>query len=289
MERIGVIGGAGFIGRSFVERVRSSEHEVILLPRFPLEASNRGTEMASAISAYSKQIDSSGVSTVVNLAWAGLPDYTPSSTSRNVRIATLIHEASLNSAAECVVGIGSCLEYGDAIGPISETTAAVSPTFFGRTKTWLAEHLQASARELGKRSIWVRPFWLIGRGQRPTSLVPSVLRAAANGLRQLPKNPDAVADFVDLDDFSDALLRVMLTKKADGTFNVGSGHLHTAGQVASVALSIALGDSSESFCRNNLFAKGGWSTNERILETAGWTPQTTLRETIQKMWEDLPR
>lgn len=290
LERFGIIGGFGFLGQSFSLAASKGGHEIVHLPRFRMTGASGGKKYCSPVENYADHITETGVSTIVNFAWSGLPDYGPLNTGRNARLTTLIHEAWAQSAAACFVGMGSCLEYGQANGAIHEETSPASPSFFGATKSWLYDHLQETANAEAKRIIWVRPFWLIGSGQRSTSLVPSILKSFSEGVREQPKNPHVVLDFIDIDDFSQAVIEVVLAKSTSGAFNIGSGLPHSTQEVAEIAYSVAEGKSHQWPSTEDRPSGGGtWSSNRKIAATTGWRPATPLHESIRKVWMDLPK
>lgn len=274
-EIIGILGGSGFIGTNLVRHLRQLNYQVVFLPRiqhqFAIEAhTGRLSSEKNAQIQLTQAIDSAKVSTVINLAWAGLPDYGPETTGWNANLNTIIHQSWSQSNAETFVGFGSCLEYGKARGGIGETNPGNAVNFFGKTKSWLLDHVSTLAVEAGKTHLWVRPFWLYGPGQRESSLVPSTIKSAKKGEALSLRTPNVFVDFLHIDDLSSAVSELLVSKGLAGVVNVGSGRAIRVGDVAKMVLSIVRGTAPHPLTPPDFQSDASWSTNARLRELTNW-------------------
>lgn len=287
VEVIGILGGSGFIGSHLVQHLRQLDYQVVTLPRIDSSSMlgprlDRYSFGSSAEIQLAQAIDSGKVSTVINLAWDGLPDYGPETTAWNAMLNVLIQQSWARSNAERFVGFGSCFEYGKARGAIEETDSGVAVSFFGKTKSWLLNHLETLEVPAGKTHLWIRPFWLYGPGQRASSLLPSALRSAKDGKAFSPKTPDAFVDFLYIDDLSSAVSSLLETQGAAGIINVGSGRALRVGEVAKMVFSAVNGSEPVHLSQPNRYSDASWSTNRRLKELTSWKLGATFEGRLEK-------
>lgn len=277
-NRVAITGSHGFVGGAVVAALREAGHVAVELPRitsivqddYGLKASERLVKL----------LDRSGADSLLHLAWKGLPDYSSEATGRNARLSLFMHEAWAKSSMATMLGIGSFFEYGEALGPIDETTTPVNQSFFGQTKFWLGEHLRTIAAEHQKSYLWLRPFWLYGPGQRESSLIPSALRLARQGDRLELKTPEHYVDFLHVRDFASSVISLLEVEKASGVFNVGHSRPIMVGEVADTIFSLQNNLEPNPFSGPGPDSIASWSTNRRLAEFCSWSPSIELEEIL---------
>lgn len=107
---------------------------------------------------------------------------------------------------------------------LSEESAA-EPVLPYSTSKWLAENLcRQQSQDLGVPSVVLRLFNVYGPGQHPSFLVPYIVDCLRQGRRISLRMPEALRDFIYVDDVVDALVRASSFSAACfRVFNIGSG------------------------------------------------------------------
>lgn len=196
---------------------------------------------------------------------------------------------SLPSSCRSVVRLGSSTEYAQVDGPMDESAPLEPRGFFGATKAAGSLLLTAAAAERGLRSVVLRAFQVYGPGDHPGRLVPSVLRAAAEGTELPLTGPGQRRDWVEV---ADVVRACRLAATADDlppgqVLNVGTG-VQTANEEL-VALAEAVTGRP---VRTAVGAHPGrsWDTGSWVCdpssagELLGWEPTVDLRTGLARAW-----
>ena len=275
MVRVLVVGASGFLGRHVVPALEAADHEVLGASRtggHGLARIGFGSRLPPEILAFAPEA-------VVNLAWSGIPDFSPAACRRNVaEQASLIDEVlGLESVRRLVVS-GTCREYGDALGVAGPETCPVDE--FGRAKVEVHRHALESCRDHGVGLTWLRIFYVYGPGQRPGSLIPTVLKALAEGRDPEIRDPTAVHDFVAVSDVALGVVAALGSTAEIEALDVGSGRLVTVGDIVDVAA----GRTSAVDTVGLVGVERGLRADvARITRAIGWRPEVDLVEGIGSM------
>ncbi|WP_230166697.1 NAD(P)-dependent oxidoreductase [Roseomonas sp. CECT 9278] len=140
---------------------------------------------------------------------------------------TALAAAFAEGGGRRILGIGSCAEYADVAqddhAPWPETRPVAPATPYGRAKAALAARLAALQSRHGRLGCaWARLFHLFGPGEAPGRLVPSVMRALAQGGAAECASGRPVRDFADIGHVGRALAAVA-GSAVTGPVNVASG------------------------------------------------------------------
>jgi nucleoside-diphosphate-sugar epimerase len=120
------------------------------------------------------------------------------------------------------VGVGSCAEYEWSNKELRESQAGIPNTLYGRSKLSAHLILEEFCKKRSVSYVWSRLFFLFGRSQEPSRLVPSVLDHFQRGVPFPLANPDVERDFMDVDEVGSAL--VMLSRSGlQGIVNIARG------------------------------------------------------------------
>lgn len=142
--------------------------------------------------------------------------------------------ACAESGFDRLVHTGSSSEYGQKEVPMSEADVIVPRDAYGASKAGATLWLAAAASR-GLPAVTLRLFSPYGPADDPRRLIPTVARAYLRGTSPRLARPDAVRDFVYIDDVIDACLRAATASGAAGEIiNVGSGRETSAGEVVDI-------------------------------------------------------
>lgn len=290
--RVVLTGASGFIGQKLSRALLERGHEVVGVSRNRLgedQDLNRfrhiryvmGESLPEDVVSFSPEI-------LVHLAWDGIPDFSAGKCADNVTAQLkFIQETKKLPELEKIVVAGSCREYGDKQGACVETERNPPDDYFSWAKQTLADYFGIACRDRHLDLVWFRIFYIYGPGQRPASLIPTLIRAFESELDPQINNPLASNDYIFIEDVLRAFEKAIEGKGVSGTFNLGSGKLKSALEVSKItemmirkecrfAERLAETHFGSSTVRN-MFAD-----ISRAKSALDWTPQFDLPEGIAK-------
>ena len=201
---------------------------------------------------------------------------------------------ALGDRCGTVVRLGSSTEYGEADGPMDESSPVRPRGFFGATKAAGSLLLPAACARRGRRSAVLRAFQVYGPLDHPGRLVPAALAAARSG-RPFPlTGPGRRRDWVFVDDVVEACVRAATADHlpAGQVLNVGTGRQvaneelvalvrRVTGRPVTVAAGAHPGrqwDAASWVCDPSLA--------RRLL---GWEAKVPLDDGLRRCWDAEPR
>ena len=92
-------------------------------------------------------------------------------------------------------------------------------------KDSLREFLFKESLVSKKQIIWLKYFFLYGHGQKPDSLIPSLINSLKNNQKINIKTPFNKNDFIHIDDAIEITLRILNNSKDNQIIDIGSGKL----------------------------------------------------------------
>jgi nucleoside-diphosphate-sugar epimerase len=268
-----VTGAGGFLGRHVVAAVERCG-------RAPVEVPHRWQQVDDVV----RTAEQSGVTSCVHLGWYADPrDYL---TAVGPNAASLHDTLALargldEVGVERLVVTGSSVEHAPSTEPLAEDAPVVPRTVYGSAKALCHELLRTAERPALTRVTWARLFNVVGPGERPGRILPSVARALLTGTPFDLSEGTQVRDYVDVRDVADALVRLAVPTAPD-VVNVGTG-VGTA--LRDVLLAMADQVDGRELLRFGVrpflpednpvvVADTG-----RLRREVGWVPQRSLQET----------
>ena len=274
-----ITGASGFIGRNFLHnRLKGEIHTLtrtpILKPNYELHShvgdiNNRGTLHDLANLRFDR---------VIHLAWDGLPNLSPENNEKNLLTTKRFFISMIESGVQEIITIGSCLEYGDLAGFVSEDVSGQNVDHFGQTKLELLDFLKQQSINY----YWIRLFYAFGPYQHPNSLLNRGLESYA--LQQVLelREPNAAKDFIYIRDVVNAIEMLIDSPAASGVYNVGSGTLTSPAMMLKYLLeatpiNLELQESKLIGLRADL---------GKIKNSCGWEPEYSSKKGVDafKQW-----
>lgn len=296
--RVFVTGATGFVGQAAVRALLQRGHEVLGLTR------NAGAARAllpgagfvqgslDEPDALLPELRTFAPEALLHLAWEGLPDYSEEMSQRNVALGLAAYGLAQQAGVSRMVTSGSCWEYASRSGMLAEDAPLRHDQPFPAAKNRLREQGHAQTRMVARDAevefTWLRLFFVYGPGQRPASLVPSLLAAALRGEAPALRNPANRNDFIHVDDVALAFALALEKHPQGEVYNVGSGSPTGVAELARMVYA-ALGREELLAPCAGLAASAGsptedfWADMSRFAADAGFAPRIPLREGIADM------
>lgn len=231
--RILVTGATGFIGRHLVRTLLSANHEVAIMVRDASTA--RSLSFPDGVRCMEHDLESpcppdfwkrcGEPDVVYHLAWERLHQY---ESLHHIEENLPRHYRFLKSLAlgGCprVVVTGTCFEYGQRSGALSEDSSADPAVPYAVAKHCL--HLMAGQlnRQTAMQLIWTRLFYLMGEGQPPGTLFSQLTQALEEGRPYFELSAgEQLRDYLPVEEVAALLCRIGERVRRSDTLNVGSG------------------------------------------------------------------
>ena len=175
--RIFITGGTGFIGKPLVKNLEQEGHELLLLFRQSDKEHRRDMPQNGnivigdllKINDWKENVKNFQPEVTIHLAWEGIPDYGVKTSIKNLKYGLNLFEELASLGCKKIICTGSCWEYGQNQGKISEDSPVKSSNAFIAAKNalhWLGREI---AKENNMQFIWTRLFYVYGPGQRKNS------------------------------------------------------------------------------------------------------------------------
>ncbi len=228
--KVAVTGANGFIGRHVLNELDGREVETIAVVR---PSSERPFALPAGrvvdIDLHNPPLNAFELigkpDVLIHLAWFGLPNYRSlhhfdHELPSQYRFLNDLVQSGLSN----IVVAGSCFEYGNQFGPLSESIETYPNTPYGFAKNSLREQLQYMKEIYPFQLTWARLFYLFGTGQSEKSLLPQLLQAVLRGDRSFEMSGgEQLRDYLPVEKAASYLVSLALKRQDIGIVNVCSG------------------------------------------------------------------
>ncbi len=284
--KIFLTGASGFIGTHFSQALLNRGHKVLALSRIRRPARPGLIWYHGNLAdpdSYREALTRFNPDAIAHLAWDGLPDYSAEMCEKNLKQSINLFELGADIECRTLFGVGSCWEYAQAGGPLSETAATDETKPFAQAKHKVRAFGEQLAKEQNILFIWPRLFFIYGPGQRKGSLIPTVMESLESRSQVDLKMPNAVQDFLFVTDVAEGLCALLeLAPPEVSLYNVGSGVPMRVGDVAAIVAD-EMGITNFSLPMNDETStdNGLWADMTRMTATTGWQPRYNIREGVR--------
>ena len=298
--RLLVAGGAGFIGSRTAVRAREAGIDAAVLVRETSDCRRLPSSVPlitadlTDFAATAEALESIRPTHVVNCASPpGHPGQGGERIAawRNSVLATVgLLEACRRIPVHGVVHLSSSLVYAESTHPINEQDPLTPTTARGALKLAAETAVRAWSGETSTPVTILRPFSVYGPMEQEDHVVPTLL-AAMRWERPFSMTPgDHRRDFVHVDDVVTAILTcAMRSGRGVETFNLGTGHEHTVGELVDVARAVtgrSLIVSDEPFATRPPDRAHWVADASRARSELSWESRS-LEEGIRSTWRGL--
>ena len=284
MKKILVTGASGFIGAYVRKALSVQGYEFVSLMHlsrkifqtYEKEKIITGN-LAETEILYNKLIPYS-IDTCIHLAWEGIPDYSFEMSQKNLFYGLQLLRLCKKLHISHLLISGSCWEYQNPHGRITEEWPLDNSNHFKAAKNSLQFISHAFCSEHGIRFHWLRLFYVYGSGQKDSSLIPYIVNEFSHG--RMPYLSGALNrnDFVHASDVAAAFIRTMELNPQETILNIGTGVTIQVSEI--VELTAALLGKTHLLSADKLMQSGPASDfcadMERTERALGWTPELSI-------------
>jgi len=291
--RIFLTGATGFIGRYVLKHLEKEGYNILLLTRASKE------NISSIIKSKKVDIVSGNLSDInkwknklmefkpevtIHLAWEGIPDYGVKTSIKNLKYGLNLFEELAEIECKKIICTGSCWEYGQNQGKISEDSPAKSSNVFTIAKNALHLLGREIAKENNMQFIWTRLFYVYGPGQKESSLIPYIIKCVKEGKKLNLKTPSARNDFIYVEDVAKAIVAILEKCKQSTVYNIGSGYSTSIQEIIREirnCYNIEYIQKSKQLTEDQTI--NFWADISKIKKEIGWEPKTDIEEGVRRV------
>ena len=298
--RILVTGGRGFIGRHVLEQLTNLGVDITAIRR-PACSGNydyqesrvQWLDCALDDTHNLRQIFSvTRPDVCMHLAWITKSGKYATS-AENIKLVNSsleLLQISAESGCSRFVGVGTCAEYENAVGPLHEKSRTNPQTLYGASKLALRYMGENLAKQLGIQFAWGRVFYVYGPHENQKRVVPAVINTLLDGQIFQASSGEQIRDFMHVEDVASAFVKLCI-REEQGVFNICSSEPKT---LRSLLISIAALLNRPDAIRFGVHEKSAFDPpyvlgeNTRLM-TLGWKQrlgiEVGLEKTIQ-WWQE---
>lgn len=278
MKRVLITGASGFIGKAMVSA--ATDVELLLCSRQHSDAPNLIQLDLNQPEQVLNVFMETRPDSVIHLAWQGIPDFSEQTNALNLKQGRHLVDAALQAGCKHLIMTGSCMEYRGLQGAVSEEQFSAEPDALASVKLKLLAQTQ---QMWPHRLVWLRPFYVYGKGQRAAALIPSVISALQNGEVPVLTGTSQAHDFIDVHVAAEAVWRLLKNDAAHGIFNIGTAQLRLVDQIKSWATSLWYGEPLTTVPQS---PAGFFASTKRLEDTIDWAPPDVMLQTLRQLITD---
>jgi len=227
-----VTGATGFIGNYVVRELLKQGHQVMTTSKNSEKA--RMYEWFSQVQyiSYDLNVVQENLfqffrepDVVIHLAWEGLPNYKDLfHFERNIFTNYRFLKNLLEDGLKSLTVTGTCMEYGLQNGCLSEDTPTKPTTPYSFAKDTLRKFLEQLQQKYHFSFKWIRLFYMYGKGQNPSSLLPQLDKALDRGDEIFNMSGgEQLRDYLPVEKVAEYVNEISLQNKVLGIINCCSG------------------------------------------------------------------
>lgn len=298
--RIGLIGGAGFIGLAATRAIVAAGHEAVVidsgrrLQRSARDLADVRTVAVEPLDLAGLRAALEGMDAAVLLAWPSIPATSmqsiPDDAAKTVAMALHAAEAASRAGAQRLVFISSGgAVYGPTrASPLDEEHPTHPISAYGAGKLAVEKYLPLFPGPMTGVSLRLsNPFGPYQLRGTPIGVIAGFARAMAGGEAvRIWGDGSVIRDFLDVEDAADAILAAADPARTPaGVFNVSSGVGRSLNEVLEALVEVSGVEPVVERTPGRPFdVPAVVLSHARLTEACGWRPTRPFRAALAGMW-----
>jgi nucleoside-diphosphate-sugar epimerase len=230
MRRVLVTGASGFVGSAALDALARMPIEIVAVARhIPTTSPPRVRWIAADLldpAARERAIADAACDTCLHLAWDVGPGYWTAAANLDwLAASAMLLRTFAAHGGRRFVAAGTCAEYDWSATPgdaFREDAPRRPTTLYGTTKSALCDIADRFAAAVGLEAAWGVVFHVVGPGERPGRLLPSIVTALDRGEPAACTHGMQIQDPIDVRDLGAAFAALALCDLR-GRVNLGAG------------------------------------------------------------------
>ena len=224
--RILVTGAAGFIGRHVIKELVDNypQYKIVAIGRKLRDGQKSANVTYKSfdlcLANDQNQVLNGDYDIMIHLAWDKIHDYNNEQHLTQILPAQKLFLSKAISQIGSIVVIGTCFEYGLQQGELFETADTKPNTAYGKAKDLLRRYAFDQSSKFDSKIKWLRPFYLYGKGQSKSSLIPQLERAIENNeINFNMSGGQQIRDYMKVDLLANYIVKIAFLKEVEGIYN----------------------------------------------------------------------
>lgn len=226
--KVAVIGGSGFIGTNVVNELSKSKN-ISIISTYKNNKKFKNTRKIKWIK-YDLNSEKKNMynflkkpDVVVNLSWPNIPNYLTHNHFNTYKRQKKMINNLLNNGLKNLIVLGTCFEYGNVNGKLSETFKARPNTPYSRAKYQLLKSLLEFKKKKNFNLIWLRLFYVYGHHPARDTLYNVINKLKNKKISSLSISGNLIRDYLSIQNVSKIIKKFVKLKKDIGIVNMCSG------------------------------------------------------------------
>jgi nucleoside-diphosphate-sugar epimerase len=196
----------------------------------------------------------------------------------------LLNSLAGQSGLECLINLGTSMEYGPKSGRIEEREREEPNTLYGISKLAQTNIVRHFAQKFNLPASTLRVFTSYGRFEEPHHLIGDLMMGVINKKPVKIKNSNAKRDFIFIDDVVRALQIAGEVKPEKQIINIGGGTEYSVDNIVKIVKKI--GDIEIEDDKSDERSQGeGFASIKNAEKLLGWLPRTSINEGLKRTYE----
>jgi nucleoside-diphosphate-sugar epimerase len=289
-RRIVLFGGTGFLGSSILRKLLKPENEVFTLNRTLLQDEIINTFSVDFLNSnsYKDLLKDIKPDVVISTPWATTEGFWQSESNYEYMRATVeLAEIALANGASRFVGLGSSAEYIPTMEDCNSKPTRIDPiSAYGKSKLEAGRIISKLVTESGKDFNWLRIFQAYGSKEKPSRLIPQVIKSLSEHRVITIQNPMRILDWVHAEDVANVVDYTIENEIPEHFLDVGTTRGHSVFDVVQKLASLLSAPESLIKTANSNSAVPIVrlvASPDSALFGAGWKPTISLDQGLYKL------
>jgi len=291
--KILITGLTGFIGKNFYRHTNFRDNILAVSGKNSINKNFQSDDInyidcnLENIDNFAYEIKKFDPDCVLNFAWGGIPDYSQDVSSNNLKIIlNFFNFLEKNTNIKKFINTGTCAEYFNPLGGVSENYIVKPYDHFSSAKITLSQELEERSLKLNINYINLRLFYVFGPYQKKKSLIPFLIDSYKKGTEPKLTNPFSKLDYIYTEDVIRAIDACIKNKVPSGSYNVGRGESisnYEIQKIISEKLNLKFNDYKYRLQKDEI---DFFADINKLNSAVGWTPKFQIHEGVQKILEE---
>ena len=232
MTKVLLTGGTGFIGSNFLKHSRFQNMDLLTRKKIPVTSNQKLIIGDMFDEKVLDQILEGKYDFIIHSAWSGLPVRSLDLNEKNFTLYNKAIKLLKTNPNTMHIFLGTCLEYGNLNGIVTEDDQGVNLENFALTKLKI---LNDVVRE-GLNFSWLRLFYVYGGNQHTNSLIAHIVNCIKNEEDVNLREPNQLNDYIYIEDVIQAIDELIVKGTNNQIMNIGSGVTESNANIANIVL-----------------------------------------------------